>query len=158
MAFKPCVEAELDHLRVDEHELQFGRMFLVEQRCNDSVQAYRFTHAGGARNKQMRHLCQVRYEHFVRNCAAHCHRQLHLAVLKCFRTEYRTDRYCLGVFIRHFYTDRALSGNRGYYSDSEGRQTHCDVVFEPLDFGDADALDGNNLIKGDRGANSGTDI
>jgi hypothetical protein len=41
------VDGELDHLRVHEHEFEFGWVLLIEQRGEDSVETYGFTLTSG---------------------------------------------------------------------------------------------------------------
>ena len=50
---------QLHLFRVDEDELQLGRVFLVEQRGDDGVQTDRFALSGGARHEQVGHFGKV---------------------------------------------------------------------------------------------------
>ena len=85
MALKLAVKAELNHLGVDKHKFQLGRMLLVKQRCYYGVEAHRFSLSGGTGHKYVGHLGEVGYEYILGDCGAHCHRQLIVALLELTR-------------------------------------------------------------------------
>lgn len=132
MALKSAVEAEFHALGVDENEFQFRRMLLVEKRCDYGVQTYRFTHAGGACHKEVRHLGEVSHENLVRDCLSERHGKFHGAVAVDVAVKNRAHRHNLRVFVRHFDADCSFCGNRRDDSHSEGCKAELEVVAEAL--------------------------
>ena len=59
------IDAKLHFLGVNHYKFQFGRVFFVEKRCENHVQAHRFTHTRGTGHQQMGHLAQVYHEHLI---------------------------------------------------------------------------------------------
>ena len=88
MALQLAVETQFNSLRVDEHEFQFRRMFFIKKRSDDGVEAYRFTHTGGAGHEQVGHFGEVGHENVIRDSLAKCHRKLHFGVAVDFAVKY----------------------------------------------------------------------
>ena len=76
------INAKLHLLRVNHYKFQFSRMLLVQQRCNDGIQSYRFTLTRGTCNQQVRHLGQVNHKDLVGNGLAECHWQFEIRLLE----------------------------------------------------------------------------
>src|SRR5260221_6533873 len=57
--FNDPVNTKLDLSGVHQHQLQLGRVFLVQQRDQDSIETYRLTLTSGAGHQQVGHGSQV---------------------------------------------------------------------------------------------------
>ena len=53
------VQAQFDPFRIDKHQFQLVRCFLVQQRHQHHVKTHRLSLTGGTSNKQVRCICQV---------------------------------------------------------------------------------------------------
>ena len=115
-----CIDAELYLLRIDEHELQFVRMFLIEQGSDDGIQSNRLTLSCSTGNKQVRDLGQIHHEHIIGNGLTQCDRQIHGSLAEPFRVENTLHGDNLWFGIRYLNTDRSLTGNRSNDTDSQG--------------------------------------
>ena len=145
---KFLIEVQLDLLGVDHHELHLRRVLCIEQGRDNSVQADRLTHTGGTGNQKVRHSGQIQEERLVGNGDTQRHRKLHFwalfAVLR--RIEYHLQRHYAGLFVGHLDTDGVFQHQ---HTDALGRQGHRDVLFQPLDLGDAGALCQTDLVQSD---------
>lgn len=70
------VVGELDHLRIDEDELDLLRLRLEEDARDERVDADGFTGARGAGDEQVRHLREVREDRLAADVHAKADRQL----------------------------------------------------------------------------------
>ena len=81
------VDGEFYLFGVDEHEFEFVWMLLVEQRCDDGIQADRLTLTSGTGYEQMGNLGQVCHKHLVSDGLTQSHGQFHFRVLKLARVK-----------------------------------------------------------------------
>ena len=151
------IERELDHLGVDHHELELRGVLAVEQRGDDGVQPHGLTLSRGARHQQVRHLGQVEHVILVLDRTADHHRELGLRLLETQRTHGGVHRHHLLVAVGHLDADGSLAGDRGDDADTQRLEALGDVVFEPLDLRDLDALRLHDLIERHGGADRGLD-
>ena len=73
--------AHLDHLGVDQNQLELVGLLRVEEAHDDRVHAHRLARARRARDEHVRHLGQVLDERIARGVLAQEHRELHLREL-----------------------------------------------------------------------------
>ena len=128
------IEAEFNHLWVDKHKLQFGRMFLVEQRGDDGIQTNRFTLTCCTGNKQVRCFGKVGNNNVVANSAAQRNRQRSARLLKSARLNHRAHRHYLRLAVWHLNAHRSFAWHRSNDAYTLGGKAHCNVVFKRLDF------------------------
>ena len=76
------VHGQFHHLRVDEHELHILRTAVVNDTCNDGINAHRFAGARGTGNEKMRHFCQVRHHRLPCNILAQGHQDVAFAIFE----------------------------------------------------------------------------
>ena len=150
MTFQLRIERQFHLLRIDQHQLQFRRMFLVQQRRDDRVQSDRFALSGRAGYQQVRHFGQVDDERFVLNRFAEHHRDVVVRFLELHRFDDRVHRDDLLVLVRHFDADRSLARDRRDDPDAERGETLRDIVLEVLDFRNTNAGSLYDLIQRDR--------
>ena len=146
---------ELDHLRVDEHELEFGRVLGVEERCDDDVEAYGLALLGGACNQEVGSVAEVEYLDLLGYRVADGHRQLVFAGAEGFAVEQALQRHDRGVVVGDFDSHRIRERDN---ADALGIHLHADVFLQFLDFGDAHAGGQGHSVKGDGGAYLGLDL
>ncbi len=152
------IEGELDLLGVDKHELEFGGMLAVEQRSEHRIETYRLTGTGGTGHEEVGHLGEVGDEDLVGDGLAEGDGELHLGILVGGTLEHGFHADNLRLGIGHLDTDVALAGDGCDDADAEGSQGEGDVVLEALDFADADARSGLDLVEGHRGSRGGGDV
>ena len=122
MVFDIFVDAELDHFRIDQHDLELGRVLLVEQGSDDGVQTYRLALAGGTGYQQVRHLAQVEGEHFVHDGLAQHNRQVVFAFLEFLGLDQAAHIDDTRIAARHFDADGAFAGDGRDDTDAQGRK------------------------------------
>ena len=120
MAFDLRVNTKFHLLGVNHHELQFGRMLLIQQRGDNRIQADRFTLPGRTRHQQVGSLAQVEHEHFVDNRPSDRHRQVIRTFLEFARSDHRLHRNSLRFIIRDLDPDRSFSRHRRDNTDLQG--------------------------------------
>ena len=146
-----AVERQLHLLGVDHHKLQLRRMFLVEQRRDDGIQAHRLTRTRGTCHQQVGHLGQVGHKGLVRDGLAQRHRQRHLAaVAESVALQHGLHRHHLRLGVGNLDTHRALAGDGGDDADAQRRQRQGDIVLQRLNFRDAHAWRRLDFIERDR--------
>ncbi len=157
MVYDGVIDAELHLLGVHHHELQLGRMFLVEQAGDDGVQSDGLTLARGTGHEQVGHLGQIDHEDLVGDGLAQGHRQLVIRLLELAAVQYALHRHHLGLGVWYLDTDGSLAGNGCDDTDAQCREREGDVILEVPDLGDADARGWGDFIEGDGGADCSLD-
>ena len=97
----------------------------------------------------MGNLGKVYHIDLVGDGLAQCYRQFHRRFLELAGIEDGVHGYDVRLGVRHLYADRSLARHRSDDTDAYRRQTQCNVIFEVLDLGDADALCRSDFIEGD---------
>jgi hypothetical protein len=157
MPFYFGIDIELNHLGIDEDELEFGGMLLIEQRSDDSVQADGFTLSGGSCDEQMRHFAEVEQEYFIGDGLTESDGEVKPVFLKPARGKDRLHGNNLRIFVGDFDTYRTLAWHRSDDTDTESFEAQGDVIFEVTDFGYTDTGFGNDFVERDGGADGRLD-
>ena len=135
VSFYFVVERELNLFGVYHDKFQLRRVLLEQERGNHCIQPDRFTRASGSCHEQVGHLCQVGDVRFVADGFAKGDGQFHLsAVAEGVALQHVLHRHNLRLGVGHFDTDGAAAGNGRDDTDTQGRKTEGDVVFQTLDF------------------------
>ena len=128
------VERELYLFGVNHDEFQFVRAFLVKERCNDSIEAYRLTLTRSTGHEQVRHLGQIGHIHIIADSRTDGHRQAIARFIILAAHDDRAHRHCLGFTVGHLYADGAATRNRRYDAHTLGGEREGDIVGKVLDF------------------------
>ena len=120
MAFDLRINAKFHLLGIDHHELQFGRMLLIQQRGDNRIQADRFTLSGRTSHQQVGSLAQVEHKHFVDNRPSDRHRQIIRTFLEFTRSAHRLHRNSLQLIVRNLDSDRSFTRHRCDNTDLQG--------------------------------------
>ncbi len=90
---KALVGSELDHLGVNEHELELRRVLGIEQGGHYHVKSHRLTLLRSARYKKVRSLSEVKHLDVPCDCAAYGHRKFGLCVAESIIIEHGLERH-----------------------------------------------------------------
>ena len=146
MAFNRRIDGKFHLLRVDDDELQFTGVLLVEQGSHDGIQSHRLTLTCRTGHQHVGRLGQIHHEHLVGNGLSECHRQVEGCFLELLAGQDRTHGYDVRVRVWHFDTDGTLARNRCDDTDTQCRKTQGDVVLQVTDFRDTYPFRRRNLI------------
>ena len=139
------ISRKFHHLRVDENQLEFRRMFRVQERGYQHIKANRLTLFGSTGDKKMRCVSEIEYLHFLSNGEAHRYRKFSLAFPEGSIIQKRFKRHSRRSIVR----DLDTYGIRQHDDTHTLRvQRHGDFPVEILDRRNLHALGRDYLIKG----------
>ncbi len=119
------VGSELDHLRVDEHELEFGGVLGIQQRGHDHVQPHGFALSCRAGDEQMRRIRQIEDFDFLGDGVADGDRKFRLAFPVGRVVQDRLEGHHGRLVVGDFDADRISKGDN---SHALGMQIDTDVI------------------------------
>ncbi len=122
------VDAQFQHLRVDQDQAHRISLGLVQQRQDHRVDADRFAGAGGAGHHAVRHLGQVRHHRLAGDVLAQRHGQLRRALVVDLRAEDLRQAHRLALRVRQLQAHEILAGNRLHHADGDQRQRTRQVL------------------------------
>ena len=94
---KPLVSRELHHLRIDEHQLEFGGMLGIKQRCHYCIESDGLPLLRCSCDEQVRSVSQVEDLDRLLDSVSYCDRKFRLACTERFVVEgLRTDSLYIG--------------------------------------------------------------
>ena len=132
------VVGELDHLRVDEDELDLLWLRLEEDARDQRVDADRLTGARGTGDEQMRHLREVCEDGLAADVHAEADGQLRLRLEELLVLEDFAKLHPLELLVRHLDADGCLAGDRLDAHGCRG-EAQREVVGEIRDLADLNA-------------------
>ena len=147
MMLNDRINAEFHFLRIHQNKLQFGRMLLIKQWSDDSVQADRFTLSGSTCHQYVRHFAKINHEYLIRNGFTKCNRQIIGWLLKLLTTYNRLSWNDLRIWVRHLDTDRTFSRYGSNDTNAQRRKAQSDIVFQATNLWNTYSLFRSDLIK-----------
>ena len=141
------IDTKLHLLRINKHELQFVRMLLVKQRCDDGIQSNRFTLTCSTSHQQMRYLGQVNHEHIIRNGLTQSNGQIHGCLAEPLGVQDTLHRDNLRFLVGYLDTYGSLTRNWCNDTNTQGTQTQGDIILQIADSGDAHTFCWSDLIE-----------
>ena len=147
------VRREFHALRIDHDEAHFGGRGAHEDGHDHGVDGHGFARAGGAADKQVRHLCQVGHDAVALDVFADG--DLQRAGTGVFDDV--AKQHGLARAVRHLYAHVVRTGNRREDAHARRGQRQRDVVFKSGDAADAHAGGQIDLEQRDRWAGNPAD-
>ena len=144
------VIAKLYDLRVDQDQLDFIRICLVDKAGNNTVDADRFARTGRACDQKMRHGLQIRHNRITADILADREGDLGLALFECVRVNDFTQSDHRNGIVLHFDADRCFARDRRFDTNGLCFQIQRNIIRKPHDAADLHADRGLNLIARDR--------
>ena len=123
------VDAQLEHLRIDQDHLALLGRQPVEQRQDHAVEADRLARAGGAGDEQVRHRRQVGDDRIAGDVLAEDDRQLRDLVLEGGAADQLGQDHHLALGVGQLDADHAAAGN-GRDARRQRRHVAGDIVGE----------------------------
>ena len=157
VTFNRRIDGEFHFLRVDDDELQFAGVLLVEKGSHDGIQTDRLTLSGCSGYQHVRRFGQIHHKHFVGDGLSECYGQVESGFLELLAGQDGAHRNDARIGVRYFNTDGSLARYWGDDTDSEGRKAQGNVVFQVTDLGDADTFGRSDLIKRNGRTHTGLD-
>ena len=133
------VDRQLDHLRVDEHELHFVRAAMVNDARDDGIDAHALAAAGRAGDQKMRRLRQIGHDGLPGDVLPQSHEDMALAMLKGIAGKHIMKRHRRRLRIRDLDADRRFPRDRGFDADMCRLKSHGELIRKPFDLAHADA-------------------
>ena len=125
------VWSELHCLRVNEHELQLGRMLRIQKRRNDHIKADRLTLLCSTCHKKVRSVCKIEHLDLLRKSRiSYGNRKLRRAVSERIVVEHRLQRNNRRCAVRHLDSYTAWKRHNSYATHFEG---HSDLSMDAFD-------------------------
>ena len=149
MMVKFAIHAKLHLLRIHQHQLQFCRMLLIQQRSYHSIKSHRLSLTCSTSHQHVWHLGQVNHERFVADGLTQHHWQIGLALLERLTANHTLARHHPWRLVRHLNTDSSLARNRSDDTNTQCSQLQSDVIFQITHLGDTDTLSQSQLIQCD---------
>ena len=149
------VGGELDHLRIDEDEFQFGGVLAVQQRRHDHVQADGLALLRRTCDEEVRCVGEVEDLDLLGDGIADRDRQVGFAFPEGGIVEQGLQGDDRGLVVGHFDADGI---RQGHDADAPCIEGHRDILLQALDRRDLHAGGGIDFVKGHGGADNGLDI
>ena len=135
---RAVVGDQLDHLRVDHHEVEFIGLVVHQQAGNQRVDAHALARTGRAGDEQVRHQAQVGDDGLAGDVLSerNLERRVHLDVRLGLDHRAQVDQRRLRV--RHLDADHGAPGNGRLNANGRGGEREREVVGQPRDGRDFD--------------------
>ena len=153
MPFDLRINTKFHLFGIDHHELQFGRVLLIQQRGDNRIQADRFTLSGRTSHQQVGSLAQVEHKHLVDNRLSDRHRQVIRTFLEFARSDHRLHGNSLRFIIRDLDPDRSLTRHRRDNTYLQGGKAQSNIIFQVFNLRNTHTGFRDNLIERDRRSN-----
>ncbi len=151
------VNPEFHHLRVNHQKSDVLRGRFIKQADNHRVDTHRLAGTSGARDQQMRHLCQVCDGHAARKVAAKSDGQMTFRSSETVAFDQLAHPDNCIFLVWDLNADRRLARDRRFNADSGCGEIHGKVIGKIRDFTDFHSAGGLKLVTGHRRAAAVTD-
>ncbi len=146
------VDAQLEHLRVDEDHAHVARLGLVQQAQDHRVDADRLARAGGAGHQAVRHLRQIGDHRRADDVLAEAERELRRGVVVGRRAEDLGQANDLPLRVRQLERHRRAPGDRLDHADRHQAERAREVLRQVDDLRALHAGRGLDLVARDHRA------
>ena len=131
--------AHLDHLGVDQDQLEFVGPLGVQEAHDDRVHAHALARAGGAGDEHVGHGVEVLHQRVAAGVFAQEHGQLHLRHGLAVHAHQLFEPHAFLLDVGHFDADGVFAGHVGHHTDVGGPQGAGQVAVHRGDAADLGA-------------------
>ena len=140
------IYTQFNHFRVNQKEFHFFRVCLIQNACNQCIDADTLTTACCAGNEQVRHFRNVCDNGIACNIFPQRKSQFGGMFAESITFQHCPQIYGLGFFIWHFNAYCRFTGNRCFNTNAAGSQIQSNVVCQIDNLADLNPLTGRYFI------------